>query len=181
MTHYSHAKTDDFEHNFFQPCWNWRFWLQHILAMLGTCDFEHNTFHACWNWQFWPWHVPAMLKLTILPMTQSSHAETDDFDHNTFQTCCNWRFLHELRYKCTFGGCWNFLVAVLFLVRLYKSFCCRSGSGSVFKLVLQQENRRKINDWLQSVLKTCSATGKQENGRKITWPEYARPPGQVRT
>jgi hypothetical protein len=30
---------------------------------------------------------PVMLKLTLLTVTHSSHAETDDFDLDTFQPC----------------------------------------------------------------------------------------------
>jgi hypothetical protein len=57
-----------------------------------TVDFDHDTFQICWNWSFKPWHIPVMLKLTIISMTQSSHAETDNFDHDIFGLCWKWRF-----------------------------------------------------------------------------------------
>jgi hypothetical protein len=74
--------------------------------------FYYNLFMTCWNWGFWPWHVPDMLKLmivtikysrhaetdmlklTILTMTYYSHSEADNLYlyHDTFLTCWNWQF-----------------------------------------------------------------------------------------
>jgi hypothetical protein len=107
----SHAETDVYHHITFSPYWNWPCRPQLIHAMLKlsilttthsshdeTCDFDHDTFQACWTWRCQPQHIPAcwkwrcrpqqipvMLKLAILIMIHTHHAETDIV--NTFQSC----------------------------------------------------------------------------------------------
>jgi hypothetical protein len=68
------------------------------LPLLGTVAAGHQTIRFLFFFvqftfsSFLLWLILAVLKLTILTMTHSSHAETDDFFHDTFQSCWNWWF-----------------------------------------------------------------------------------------
>ena len=130
--HFSHAETDESDHDTLQPCWNRRGWPRYIIDMLKvTCLIpthyrnaetdivDNHAYQSCWNWclttrdtlqpcwncLFWPRHITSMMKLRLLTTKHYSHAVNYFKDHNTNSWLWHIPVILQSCWKCSHVKC----------------------------------------------------------------------------